>query len=79
MAITHLTSQITTEPLAATTGAAVIQKTIWKSGLAKEETTPTDDGVVATWGRVVRFAVPKILLVLNDRGDTGLKFTFREC
>ena len=72
MAITCLTSQITTEPLAATTGAAAIQKTIQKA-------TPTDDGAVTTWGRVVRTAIPKILLVLNNRGETGLKFTFGEC
>ena len=31
----------------------------WVGNLVKEETTPTDEGVVTTWGRVVRPAAPR--------------------
>ena len=58
-AVIRLTSQITTEHHTATIGMAVIPKTILKSNLVKEETTPTDEGVVTTLGRVVRPAAPR--------------------
>ena len=73
-----LTSQITTEPPAATIGVAVIPKTIWKSNLAKKETPLTDEGVVTTWGRVVRLAASRKSFS-SWEGETGLKVTFKEC